>query len=72
MNGNGPVSTERPASAAASGEAGKPKTLEVARAAVDAKGKRVWTVKDGSADSAGGQTSGKAREGVASVQAASD
>jgi hypothetical protein len=72
VNGNGPVSTEHPASATASGEAGKPKTLEVARASVDAKGKRVWTVKDGSADSAGGQTSGKAPEGVVSAQAASE
>lgn len=32
---------------ASDGEAGKVRTLEVARGTIDAKGKRVWTVKDG-------------------------
>lgn len=66
----GPNGTERPASAAGSGEGSKPKTLEVARAAVDSKGKRVWTVKDGGFDAAAGQTSSKA-EGAPSAQATS-
>jgi hypothetical protein len=52
---------------AESGEAVRAKTLEVARLGVDAKGKRVWTVKEGSGGGGGGRTGGGAMSAAASA-----
>lgn len=53
--------TERPSSGsgpAAVEEGSKARTIQVSRGIVDAKGKRVWTVKDGGGSSVSGKAEG--------------
>ena len=49
------------------GEPGKVRTLELARGAVDAKGKRVWAVKDGPAGSQAAGEKPSSTEGAAAA-----
>ena len=52
------------------GEPGKVRTLEVARGGIDAKGKRVWAVKDGPAGSqAAGEKPSSTDEAAAAATA---